>query len=228
MSGKLDVCSRTRPRNCAVIVEPLLQGARANDRSSRRVSCEYRRLTIAHDVLLIADEVLTGFLGRTGRMLPATAPEFFQILCASPRAYRRISLARSHLTTDRVHDAFTGTDRRTPLSFTGTRTRRIRFACAAANANLHIFDAEPVLSALPAIEQCTPARPPEFAAHPAWRTSATLAASLPLKLKVPDAGYLSSLSPALVRVLPKSWSSTPAPRKRGVHPAALRHNARPT
>ncbi len=51
----------------AVIVEPLLQGAGGMIVHPEEFLAGVRRITAAHDVLLIADEVLTGF-GRTGRM----------------------------------------------------------------------------------------------------------------------------------------------------------------
>ena len=51
----------------AMIVEPLLQGASGMIVHPEDFLSGVRRLTAAHDVLLIADEVLTGF-GRTGRM----------------------------------------------------------------------------------------------------------------------------------------------------------------
>ena len=55
-----------------IIVEPLLQGAGGMIVHPEEFLIGIRRLADAYDVLLVADEVLTGF-GRTGRMLPASA-----------------------------------------------------------------------------------------------------------------------------------------------------------
>src|ERR1700675_3840458 len=63
----------------AIIVEPLLQGAGGMIVHPEEFLSGIRRLTSAHDVLLIADEVLTGF-GRTGKMFACeragVAPDF--------------------------------------------------------------------------------------------------------------------------------------------------------
>src|SRR5207248_1669185 len=51
----------------AMIVEPLVQGAAGMLMYPAEELKRFRELCTAHDVLLIADEVFTGF-GRTGRM----------------------------------------------------------------------------------------------------------------------------------------------------------------
>src|SRR5260370_5641929 len=155
-----------------------------------------RRLTAAHDVLLIADEVLTGF-GRTGRMFACEragiAPDF---MCVAKGLTGGFLTLAATLTTDRVHDAFIESDRSRSF-FHGHSYTANPIACAAANANLHIFETEPVFERIAAIEKVHDARLPEFSAHPGVANVRHIGTVAAIELKVPDAGYLSSLRPRL-------------------------------
>jgi adenosylmethionine-8-amino-7-oxononanoate aminotransferase len=155
-----------------------------------------RRLTSAYDVLLIADEVLTGF-GRTGRMFACERAEVVpDIMCVAKGITGGFLTLAATIATDRVHDAFTGTER-TRAFFHGHSYTANPIACAATNANLHIFDTEPVFEAIAAIEQVHAARLPAFAAHPNVSDIRHIGTVAAIELKVPDAGYLSSLRPQL-------------------------------
>jgi adenosylmethionine-8-amino-7-oxononanoate aminotransferase len=59
--------ARGREHIAAVVVEPLVQGAAGMQIYAPAYLAELRRVTAEHDVLLIADEVFTGY-GRTGTM----------------------------------------------------------------------------------------------------------------------------------------------------------------
>src|SRR4030088_2151103 len=147
-----------------------------------------RRLTSAHDVLLIADEVLTGF-GRTGRMFACDRAGIFpDFMCVAKGLTGGFLPLAATLTTDRVHDAFTGTDRARAF-FHGHSYTANPIACAAANANLHIFVTEPVFERIPAIEQVHAERPPEFAEHPCVAAVRHIGSVTAIELNVPDAGY---------------------------------------
>jgi adenosylmethionine-8-amino-7-oxononanoate aminotransferase len=180
----------------AVIVEPLLQGAGGMIVHPEEFLTGIRRLTAVHDVLLIADEVLTGF-GRTGRMFACeragVAPDF---MCVAKGLTGGFLPLAATLTTDRVHDAFTGPDRSRAF-FHGHSYTANPIACAAANANLQIFDTEPVFERIAAIENVHVARLPAFAAHPGVADARHIGSVAAIELKVPDAGYLSSLRPRL-------------------------------
>jgi len=117
------------------------------------------------------------------------------------------------LTTERVHDALPGPTATRFLSRTLVhgQTRSLR----RRHANLHISTPSRFLSALPPSNKCMPRASPEFAAHPGVADVRHIGSVAAIELKVPDAGYLFT-SPAPVRVLPKSRSSTPASRKRCV------------
>jgi adenosylmethionine-8-amino-7-oxononanoate aminotransferase len=180
----------------AVIVEPLLQGAGGMIVHPEEFLAGVRRLTAAHDVLLIADEVLTGF-GRTGQMFACeragVVPDF---MCVAKGLTGGFLPLAATLTTDRVHEAFIGKDRSRAF-FHGHSYTANPIACAAANANLKIFETEPVFARIAEIEKVHAARLPFFARHPGVMDVRSIGTVAAIELKVPDAGYLSSLRPRL-------------------------------
>jgi adenosylmethionine-8-amino-7-oxononanoate aminotransferase len=180
----------------AVIVEPLLQGAGGMIVHPEEFLSGVRRLTAAHDVLLIADEVLTGF-GRTGRMFAceraAVVPD---LMCVAKGLTGGFLPLAATFATERVHDAFTGGDRGRAF-FHGHSYTANPIACAAANASLGIFESEPVFERITAIEKVHTARLSAFAAHPIVSDVRLIGTVAAIELVVPDAGYLSSLRPRL-------------------------------
>ncbi len=98
--------------------------------------------------------------------------------------------------TDRVHDAFTGGDRARAF-FHGHSYTANPIACAAANASLQIFETEPVFERIAAIEKVHATRLPAFMAHPGVADVRHIGTVAAIELKVPDAGYFSSLRPRL-------------------------------
>ena len=108
-----------------------------------------------------------------------------------------LSLAAT-ITTDRVHEAFTGAER-TRAFFHGHSYTANPIACAAANANLKIFDNEPVIERIAAIEGVHATRLPSFASHPSVPDIPQNGTVAAIELRVPDAGYLSTLRPRLYK-----------------------------
>jgi adenosylmethionine-8-amino-7-oxononanoate aminotransferase len=179
-----------------VIVEPLLQGAGGMIVHPEEFLSGVRRLTTAHDVLLIADEVLTGF-GRTGRMFAceraAVVPD---LMCVAKGLTGGFLPMAATFASDRIHDAFLGGER-TRAFFHGHSYTANPIACAAANASLKIFEREPVFERIAAIEKVHSTRLPAFATHPGVANVRHIGTVAAIELKVPDAGYLSSLRPRL-------------------------------
>jgi adenosylmethionine---8-amino-7-oxononanoate aminotransferase len=180
----------------AVIVEPLLQGAGGMIVHPEEFLAGVRKLTAHHDVLLIADEVLTGF-GRTGRMFACErAGVVPDLLCAAKGLTGGFLPLAATFATDRIHDAFTGGDASRTF-FHGHSYTANPIACAAANASLQVFEAEPVFERIAAIEKVHAARLSAFAAHPHVADVRRIGSVAAIELAVPDAGYLSSLRPRL-------------------------------
>ena len=195
--GKLErLLSEHGHEIAAVIVEPLLQGAGGMIVHPEEFLAGIRRLTTAHNVLLIADEVLTGF-GRTGKMFACErAGVFPDFMCVAKGITGGFLPLAATFTTDRVHDAFAGADRSRAF-FHGHSYTANPIACAAANANLQIFETEPVFERIATIEKMHAARLAEFAAHPGVSDVRHIGTVAAIELNVPDAGYLSSLRPRL-------------------------------
>jgi adenosylmethionine-8-amino-7-oxononanoate aminotransferase len=180
----------------AVIVEPLLQGAGGMIVHPVEFLKKVRALCTKHDVLLIADEVLTGF-GRTGKMfacdLANVTPD---LMCLSKGLTGGFMAMGVTLSTDRVEAAFRSENRMHTFyhghSYTGNA-----LACAAANASLQIFEDEPVFERIATIARINSERLAllrEMHQVGEARQIGTMGA---IELVAEDAGYLSALRPKL-------------------------------
>lgn len=129
----------------AVIVEPRVQGAGGLIVAPKGHLAEIRRLCDEFDVLLIADEVATGF-GKTGAMfacdLENVAPDILTIGKGMTGGYLPLSAT---VTTDKVYDAFYDASDYSKTLFHGHTYAGNPICCAAALASLEIFETEPVL-----------------------------------------------------------------------------------
>ncbi|MEQ1896512.1 MAG: adenosylmethionine--8-amino-7-oxononanoate transaminase [Vicinamibacterales bacterium] len=134
----------------AVLVEPMLQGAGGMIVWPPEFLREVRRLCDEHGVLLIADEVLTGF-GRTGRMFAcehaAVEPD---LMCLSKGLTAGYLPMGATLASEEIHDAFLSVDRSRAF-FHGHSYTANPLACAVALASLDLFRDEPVLERVGAI-----------------------------------------------------------------------------
>ena len=132
----------------AVIVEPLVQGAGGIRVQPPGYLHRVRELCDAHDVLLICDEVATGF-GRTGSMFACeqerVAPDF---LCLGKGLTNGYMPLAATLTTDRVYDGFLGEHEEFRTFFHGHTFTGNPLACAAAIASLDVFEREHTLERL--------------------------------------------------------------------------------
>jgi len=129
----------------AVILEPLVQGAAGMWMHPPGYLRAMAELCRKHDVLLICDEVATGF-GRTGTMFAVeqegVRPDFLCLAKGLSGGY--LPLAAT-LTTDRVHEAFLGEFDSARTFFHGHTFTGNPLACAAALASLRLFETDGVL-----------------------------------------------------------------------------------
>ncbi len=124
----------------ALIVEPLLLGAGGMRVWGVETLRELRRLTRERGVLLVADEVLTGF-GRTGPHFACEGAGVQpDLICLSKGLTGGFLPLGATVTTEEVFEAFRSPDRRRTL-FHGHSYTANPIACAAARASLDLLDA---------------------------------------------------------------------------------------
>jgi adenosylmethionine-8-amino-7-oxononanoate aminotransferase len=132
----------------AVIIEPLIQGAAGMRLWPVGLLRTLRAWCDRHGVLLIADEVMTGF-GRTGTMFACERegilPDFLCLAKGLTGGY--LPLAAT-LTTEKIFAAFLGDYAERKTFFYGHSYTASALGCAAALASLAIFRAENVLERL--------------------------------------------------------------------------------
>jgi adenosylmethionine-8-amino-7-oxononanoate aminotransferase len=183
-------------RIAAVIVEPLLQGAGGMIVHPVEFLQRVRTLCTKHDVLLIADEVLTGF-GRTGKMFACDLANVVpDLLCVSKGITGGFMTMGVTLCTDRVEAAFRSENRLHTFyhghSYTGNA-----LACAAANASLQIFEDEPVFDRIAGIAKIHDERLAQLRGMHQVGDVRQIGTMGAIELLAEDAGYLSALRPKL-------------------------------
>ena len=133
-----------------IIVEPLVQGAGGMKFHDARVLQRLRALADQHDVLLIFDEIFTGF-GRTGSMFACEAAKVTPDIITLSKALTGGTLPlAATIATTKVFEAFWSDDPKKALMH-GPSYMANALACAAANASLDLFESEPRLQQVAAI-----------------------------------------------------------------------------
>jgi adenosylmethionine-8-amino-7-oxononanoate aminotransferase len=152
--AQIDGMLREHPGEvAAVIMEPLVQGAAGMLVHPPGYLRAVRELCDRHDVLLIVDEVATGF-GRTGRMFACeherVSPD---LLCLAKGITGGYLPLAATLTTERIYEGFLGEFEEFRTFFHGHTYTGNPLACAAALASLDVFREERTLEHLgPKIE----------------------------------------------------------------------------
>jgi adenosylmethionine---8-amino-7-oxononanoate aminotransferase len=191
-----DLLKQRGEQIAAVIVEPLLQGAGGMIVHPVEFLQEVRALCTRYDVLLIADEVLTGF-GRTGKMFACDVANIApDLACVSKGITGGFMTMGVTLCTARIASVFRSKDRLHTFyhghSYTGNA-----LACAAANANLQIFDDEPVFDRINGIARIHSERLSHLRELHQVGDTRQVGSIAALELRVDDPGYLSGLRPKL-------------------------------
>src|SRR5246500_5938600 len=196
-AGQLETLLEERgDKIAAVIVEPLLQAAGGMIVHPVEFLQRVRAACSQHDVLLIADEVLTGF-GRTGKMfacdLAGVAPDLMGLSKGITGGFLPLGAT---LCSDRVQTAFHSENRLHTFyhghSYTGNA-----LACAAANASLGIFDDEPVFDRIATIAKIHGERLAQLRKYAVVGDTRQIGTIGAIELRTDDAGYLSAMRPKL-------------------------------
>ncbi|MBS0234185.1 MAG: adenosylmethionine--8-amino-7-oxononanoate transaminase [Proteobacteria bacterium] len=136
----------------AFICEPLILGAGGMLIYDAETLKEMHRICRAHDVLFIADEVMTCF-GRTGTIFACEqagiAPD---IMCVAKGLTGGSLPLAVTLCTAPIYDAHLSKDRTRTFFHSSSYTAN-PIACAAAAANLEIWRTEPVIERIVALSQ---------------------------------------------------------------------------
>ncbi len=132
----------------AMIIEPMVQGAAGMITFPKGYLKKVRQLCTRHNVLLIADEVAVGF-GRTGKMFACEHEKVNPDLLAIAKGITGGTLPlAATLASDEIYKAFLGEPEDLKTFFHGHTYTGNPVACAAAIANLEVFEEEKVLLSL--------------------------------------------------------------------------------
>ena len=163
-------------RMAAFIAEPLIQCAGGMRMWPPELLQEIRTQCDAHGVLLILDEVATGF-GRTGTFLAlehaGVQPD---LLCLSKGLTGGTLPLSLTWTTESIYECFLGDWTSGRAFLHGHSYTANPIACAVANASLALFDEEPVLARSQALSATLTTVFGRLASHPAVRRARVLGA----------------------------------------------------
>ncbi len=150
----------------ALILEPVMQGAAGMIPQPPGYLAKVREVTRQYDVLLICDEVATGF-GRTGQMFACghegVTPD---VLCLAKGITGGYLPLAATLATDEMYQAFLGEFHEFKTFFHGHTFTGNPLAAAVAVANLEVFEQDRVLENLAPKISLLEERLGEMAAHP--------------------------------------------------------------
>jgi adenosylmethionine-8-amino-7-oxononanoate aminotransferase len=193
----LDVLLASDPNAfAALIVEPLVLGAGGMKMYPAQTLSDIAELCRKHGVFLIADEVMTGF-GRTGTLFACeqanVAPD---LMCLSKGLTGGFLPMGLTLATQEIYDAFYLPDR-ARMFFHSSSYSGNAIACAAALANLEVWEREPVADRIAEISAHHARQLERFRKNPHIREVRHTGTIAALELQAADAGYLATLGPKL-------------------------------
>ena len=183
----------------AFIVEPLVLGAGGMLMYSTAALARMRGICAIHGVLFIADEVMTGW-GRTGTRFACEqagiAPD---IACYSKGLTGGTLPLAVTLCTHTIFAAHCSEDRRRTFFHSSSYTAN-PIACAAAVANIRIWETEPVLARIGALAALQAKALDRFRDDRRFSGIRQIGTITAMDLVTTDPGYLSGLGPRLQQV----------------------------
>lgn len=192
----LDAACRAEDKPAAFIVEPLILGAGGMLIYPPETLAEMRAICAAHDVLFIADEVMTGW-GRTGTLFACEqAGVVPDILCLSKGLTGGALPLAVTLCTEPVFAAHCSTDRARMFFHSSSYTAN-PVACAAANANLAIWEEEPVRERIETLSAMQAERLAKLASQRGITNPRQIGTITAMEVGTGSGDYLSTLAPRL-------------------------------
>jgi adenosylmethionine---8-amino-7-oxononanoate aminotransferase len=180
----------------AMIVEPLVLGAGGMKMYQPDLLAQIAACCRHYGIFLIADEVMTGF-GRTGTMFACEQAGITpDLMCLSKGLTAGFLPMGVTLATQEIYDSFYSDDRAKTFFHSSSYTGNA-IACAAAVANLEIWEREPVRARIQEIGEYHSHALAALRGRPQiadTRQTGTIAA---IELRVLDGGYLAALGPKL-------------------------------
>ena len=180
----------------ALIVEPLVLGAGGMLMYPPAVLTALRRIADDHGVLLIADEVMTGW-GRTGRLWACDhagiAPD---ILCTSKGLTGGAVPLAATLATEAIFAAHYSQDRSRTFFHSSSYTAN-PICCAAALANVGVWEDEPVEERIATLAARQAKHLSRIAEDSRWQNPRQCGTIAAIDLTVPASGYLAAAGPRM-------------------------------
>ncbi|WP_028745073.1 adenosylmethionine--8-amino-7-oxononanoate transaminase [Rhizobium mesoamericanum] len=183
-------------RVAALLFEPLVLGAGGMKMFEPSLLGELSKIAQSHGVLLIADEVMTGW-GRTGTLFACEQAGICpDILCTSKGLTGGALPLAATLCTREIFDAHLSTDRRKTFFHSSSYTAN-PIACAAAVANLKIWSDEPVQANIDRLVALQARGLSRFAEDTRFRNVRQCGTIAALDMAAPTDGYLADIGPRL-------------------------------
>ncbi|MDB5643385.1 MAG: adenosylmethionine--8-amino-7-oxononanoate aminotransferase BioA [Hyphomicrobiales bacterium] len=180
----------------ALIVEPLLLGAGGMLTYRAQTLRDMQAICRESGALFIADEVMTGF-GRTGSFTACEqAGVTPDIMCLAKGITGGSMPLAVTLSSKAIFDAHYSTDRSKTFFHSSSYTAN-PIACAAAVANLDVWDEEPVRQRIATLCQWQADFVAAFAQDARFANARTCGTIAAIDLVVADQGYLASIGPKL-------------------------------
>jgi adenosylmethionine-8-amino-7-oxononanoate aminotransferase len=180
----------------ALIVEPLILGAGGMLIYAPEILSEMKRVCETHGVLFIADEVMTGW-GRTGTLFACEQAKVTPDIACYSKGLTGGSLPLAvTLCRGDIFDAHYSTDRTRTFFHSSSYTAN-PIACAAALANLQIWEKEPVLERVAAIARLHSKELDRFREDRRFTNVRQIGSIAALDLASSETGYMAAIGPRL-------------------------------
>lgn len=177
----------------ALIVEPLVLGAGGMKIYPALVLRQLKAIAEAHGVLLICDEVMTGW-GRTGTLFASEQAGITpDILCLSKGITGGALPLAATLCVPEIFEAHLSTDRSRTFYHSSSYTAN-PIACAAGLANLQIWREEPVLQRVQNLQMMQSRELVRFKNDQRFENVRQCGTITALDVKTQNSGYLSNVA----------------------------------